>query len=156
MALNVTITVDEAAMRKARDALRDVGGDALARAVADAVAKQAVLPETRAVPAQSGKPQPFTSNAQRRAFFAKLKSGAIKVPYQRTGQLVAGWRQADAFTVENSTQRAAFVVTAKTQAKYHKGNWPTEADIAAKVQSSTAEPTATGAVVEWIAQKGLA
>jgi hypothetical protein len=156
MALNVTITVDEAAMGKIRAALGELKGTAFRQAIANVVIEQAVLPETRAVPPQSGKPMAFASNAQRRAFFAKLRSGAINVPYRRTGYLIAGWRRAGPFTVLNSRKVATYVVAAKTQAKYHAGNWLTDEQIATKVEGTTAEPTATGAVVEWIAQKGLA
>ena len=155
MPLNVTITVDNEAFQKIRDAIGSIGDAETKKEIANVVIEQAVLPETRNTPPQSGKPQAFTSAAQRRAFFAKLKSGAIRVPYQRTGALVAGWHQSDAYTVANEVPHAAFVVAKQTQAKYHKGNWPTDLDISQKVETTTAEPTATGAMVEWIAKKGL-
>jgi hypothetical protein len=38
-------------------------------------------------PPESHRPQPFTSAKQRRAFFAKLRAGTIKVPYPRSYEL---------------------------------------------------------------------
>lgn len=37
----------------------------------------------RQVPPVSRRPQPFTSDAQRRGFFARLRAGEIEVPYRR-------------------------------------------------------------------------
>ena len=150
-----TITVDEAQLHRVIAALESLSSPAAAAFVADAVGREGVMPEARNAPPQSGKPMAFTSNAQRRAFFANLRSGAISVPYQRTGRLIAGWHQAGPFSVTNAVGYADLVVTKGKQAAYHAGNWQTDADIAAKVERTTAEPIATGAIIEFAAKKGL-
>jgi len=51
-----------------------------------ALAEAATLVKGRAAsypPQPSGRKQPFTSDKQRRGFFAKLRAGEIEVPYRR-------------------------------------------------------------------------
>ncbi len=152
--IDLTITVDEAKLRAIIAGLEALAGDPLRREIADAVGKQGVLAEGRNTPPQSGKRQAFVSPAQRRALFAKLRAGAIQVPYQRTGRLVAGWRQADPFTVINETPYADLVVGAKgKQSAYHAGNWKREDEIAETVEAGPAAFIAAGVVSEFVATR---
>src|SRR5690348_5011101 len=51
-----------------------------------ALAEAATLVKSKAAsypPQPSGRKQPFTSDRQRRGFFAKLRAGEIEVPYRR-------------------------------------------------------------------------
>lgn len=114
------------------DALRAIGR---ARAeivpVAAKAAALATLASVKPYPGQSRKGQPFVSSAQRRAFFAKLRSGAIQVPYQRTGALQDAWQygmDGGGATVSNEHAHAAY--TYAPQVGYHKGNWPNEEALA--------------------------
>lgn len=83
--------------------------------------------------------QPFKTDKQRRAFFAKLKDGEITVPYRR-GSSPGSERLAQRWTIEardgglsavvgNNASYAPLVQSAKAQSFYHKGNWKTDAEI---------------------------
>lgn len=150
--MNVTITVDEATLRHVIAGLEELEGEPLRRLIGQAIIADGILPEARNTPPQSGRRQAFVSAAQRRAFFAKLRSGAITVPYQRTGRLVAAWRPTDPYTVVNEAPYADLVVSRERQAAYHRGNWPTDQDIAAKVQDGPAAFIAAGVVSEFVAR----
>ena len=82
--------------------------------------------------------QPFTSAKQRRGFFAKLRKGQIKVPYQRTGQLGQKWvaeRGSGQIRVRNMRRGAKYVHSESEQSKYHAGNWKTDKGVADQVTS---------------------
>ena len=101
------------------------------KAKAGRAAALAVLAVAKPYPGQSHKRQPFTSAKQRRYFFAALKSGAITVPYRRTGALQDAWDYSltgDGADVTNNHPHAAYTIA--PQVKFHKGNWPTEEKIA--------------------------
>lgn len=74
----------------------------------------------------------FVSAKQRRWFFWALRSGAIQVPYRRTGTLGRRWRHLITpagggirGTLTNRTPYAEFVQDEKKQARVHAGRWPT-------------------------------
>ena len=61
---------------------------------------------------------------QRRAFFAKLRSGAIRVPYPRSGDTLARWRiesMSDGARLTNTSPHARWVHS-DDQTAYHRGN----------------------------------
>lgn len=119
--------------------------------VAAKAAALATIASAKPYPAQSHKRQPFVSAAQRRAFFAKLKSGAISVPYQRTGALQDAWTfdvDAGGADVTNPSPHAAY--TYAPQAAYHKGNWPNEETLAKRAEPA-ARDAAEQAIVGLIA-----
>ena len=118
--------------------------------VAGKAAALATIASAKPYPGQSHRPQPFTSPAQRRAFFAKLRSGQITVPYQRTGALQDAWQYAvdsDGATVTNSHPHAAYVY--QPQTAYHKGNWPSE-EVLAKRAEGPARDAAEQAIVSLV------
>jgi hypothetical protein len=86
----------------------------------------------------------FASDRQRRGFFARLRSGAIEVPYRRgssPGSETLGrrWhiRQHGAIghVLTNDASYAPLVHGADTQAAYHKGNWKTDEGLAKELES---------------------
>ena len=92
-------------------------------------------------PPQRRKKMRFTSAKQRRGFFAKLRSGAIQVPYRRgssPGSQTLGrkWRlvqEAKRVRVRNTAKYAPLVLSSEKQAGYHRGNWKTDKDVAEQV-----------------------
>lgn len=83
-------------------------------------------------PPAAGDWKGFVSDRQRRAFFAKLRSGEIEVPYRRQGTLgrrwttkVSGFAQSIQGFVGNVTSYARYVQDEPKQAEIHKGRWPT-------------------------------
>ena len=95
-------------------------------------------------PSQTGNPQPFKTDRQRRWFFWALKAGIITVPYSRTGRLANSWRAVrrgpSDWVIENSAAYAALVVGAGRQARYHEDNWWTaESLIKPRVSSLTTQ-----------------
>lgn len=85
----------------------------------------------------SGLKQPFVSAKQRRWFFSALRSGAITVPYRRTGTLYANWKYSSIpgdtiFRIEvyNNTPYRRYVQgRAGEQARIHRGRWNTHDEI---------------------------
>lgn len=99
-------------------------------------------------PGASRKPQPFRSAKQRRGFFARLRSGAIQVPYRRgssPGSQTLGRRwniqpQRLGATLQNTASYAGLVHGKAEQAKYHKGTWKTDEDVKESIErDGTAE-----------------
>jgi hypothetical protein len=87
-------------------------------------------------PAARPRKQPFLSGKQRRAFFAKLRKGQIKVPYQRSGQLGQKWiadKAGNPIVVRNTRRGARFVHSERDQSAYHRGNWKTDKGVAEQV-----------------------
>lgn len=89
-------------------------------------------------PPPRGYKMQFKSARQRRWFFSALRSGAIKVPYQRTGSLTRGWLvriklSGDTFTAEvyNNVPYKKYVQGfGNEQAHIHQGRWSTQERIA--------------------------
>jgi len=66
--------------------------------------------------------QTFQSDKQRRWFFASLRSGAIKVPYGRTGGMLAAWEAqvgASEVVFTNKTPGAQYVI-GDSQSRHEK------------------------------------
>lgn len=145
----ITIHVNQADLQRVKAGLAALGGPELEREIADEVGRRVVMVAAQRYPGASGKPQPFVSAKQRRAFFAKLRSGEISVPYQRTNVLKQGWRQSGPFAVENTVRYADLVQGAGRQARYHAGNWDTETEIAQESERSCV-PVALEAVMQFI------
>src|SRR5689334_19726971 len=98
--------------------LAQINDRELQRAIGVAVA-ESTRNLIAAYPPPAHKRQPFTSPTQRKAFFAKLKHGAITVPYQRTGDLGRSWMTVptvDGADLTNARSYADLVHGAKTQA----------------------------------------
>lgn len=145
MPIDIRITVD------ASDALRALARleeDKLRPLIANAVADEDVLPALMKYPPASGKPMRFQSPAQRRAFFAKLRSGAISVPYQRTGRLGRSFQKQPTPQGVDVTSQLAYApyVRGPGQAAYHSGNWDTLETLASSLEGDAAL-TATGVIV---------
>lgn len=82
-----------------------------------------------------GRKQPFKTDKSRRWFFANLRSGKIRVPYRRTGNLGRKWTTAslkwNKVRIGNNTPYAQLVQHRKEQTRFHKaGKWRTTDDIA--------------------------
>lgn len=157
--LDITITTDDAALRRILEALEELTGPPadLIRILGDAVAQDGVMPRVINYPAPSRKSQPFKSAQQRKAFFAMLRSGSISVPYQRSYRLQRGWRPeptGDGARVVNDTAYAPLVM-GEQQGDYFRGNWLTTTRIATDVEQQAAPWIAQGAVTLWIAKRGL-
>lgn len=139
-------------------ALRALSYDAgqLGAEMANAVADEVVIPRLREYPPASGRGQAFRSAKARRFFFAALRSGAITVPYRRTGDL--GRRVGkDPFRGGihvNLLSNHAEIVRGDGQAKYHKGTWPTVAQVA-KESEGEAGPVAERYAQGFLRKAGL-
>lgn len=91
-------------------------------------------------PGERHAPQPFTSDAQRRGFFAKLRAGEISVPYVR-GFASTSENLGQRWTVEardngltqvvgNNASYAQLVQSAARQTTYHRvTGWKTDEQI---------------------------
>lgn len=148
MPVDIKITID------ASDALRALAKldeSTLRPKIANAVADEVVLPALHKYPPQSGKPMKFQTSAQRKAFFAKLRSGEITVPYRRTGRFGRSFEKrpiADGLALTSNLAYAPFV-RGPGQASYHKGNWDTLDELAEQLEGDAAL-AATAAIVEEI------
>ena len=159
MGFTIQITADHDAMERFKRNLEGIPNDELKKRIADAVAQEGVIPRARYYPPEPGRPQPFKTTKQRRAFFAMLRDGRIKVPYPRTNRLRNAWQQVngDPFTVSNDTRYATLVQGQKNeQARYHEQTgWFTVERIAQETQDNDAERLAVGAMMEWLVSSGL-
>lgn len=100
------------------------------------IAQQGVLVQRylRKYPGKTYSPNPLikTNDKVRRAFFAKMNSGEIKVPYKRTRKLANSWAVSsslDGFTstVTNNMSYADLVQGWDSQVTRHKwSGWVTE------------------------------
>jgi hypothetical protein len=128
------------------------------RDVADAIATQAVQPELAKEPFRATKKKMMFKSAKQRAFvIAGIKSGAINVPYVRTGKIgISEKRQTTAgVDVIVPAPYSDLVRTKGKQAKYHEGTWDTTDVIADRIQSDTAELIGTAAVLQALEKAGL-
>lgn len=136
--LTITITgIDEVL-----DALKAIDPKTLATPIGVAVAEEA-RNLISVYPSASRKSQPFKSSASRRFFFAALKRGEIEVPYRRGGKGSQGLGRkwvvgplSDGAELTNAASYAGLVQSKQEQAKYHSGNWRTDADVAEELESS--------------------
>ena len=137
--------------------LSQITGPDLVRAIAEAVAKEAVEPELAKEPMASGKKMQFVSNKQRAFVMAAIRTGDIQVPYRRTGAIgISEQHQTtNGIDVVVPAPYSDLVRTKGKQAKYHEGTWPTDEDIALKIEGDTAELIGTAAVIEALEKAGL-
>ena len=136
--IDAKITVDDTQVRKALAALTS---EDTRRDMALVVADEVVLPAIQKYPPQSGKPMQWANDRQRRAFFAKLRSGAITVPYQRTGNYGGSFQKQmirDGVALVSHLPYAPYV-RGEEQAAYHRGNWDTLEQIALAQEQSAAD-----------------
>jgi len=150
---DIQITVDglDEAIRKLNYDEGQLGAE-----MANAVADDVVIPRLREYPPASGRPQPFKSAKARRFFFAALRSGAISVPYRRTGEL--GRRIAkDPFRggiVVALLAGHAELVRGESQGGYFKGTWPTTDEVARESEAE-AGPAAEKEAQAFLRRAGL-
>jgi hypothetical protein len=138
--------------------LSQIGGPDLAQDIAQAVATEAVQPELAKEPFRSSRPKMiFVSAAQRAFVMAGIRSGALQVPYVRTGNIGNTEQHATTGGVDVTVpaEYSDLVRTKGMQAKYHEGLWPTTDDIAEKIESDTAELIGTAAVLAALEKAGL-
>ncbi len=140
--------------------LAQVTGPDLVRAIADAVAKEAVVPELAKEPfrTQPYKKMQFVSAKQRAFVMAMLRTKDIEVPYRRTGAIGISEQHAttNGIDVTVPVEYSDLVRTKGRQARYHDPLWPTTDDIAEKIEGDTAELIGTAAVIEALQKAGLA
>lgn len=150
--VDLSVKIDAADALKALDAISD---PSVPRQIAEKVANDVVLPNLAKYPRASGKKQPFRSDKSRRFFFAALADGAMEVPYQRSGDTGASYEKqniTDGIALVSSLPSAEYT-RGPGQAAYHKGNWPTHAEIAAQSEGDAAL-VATAVLVEIIGDAG--
>lgn len=138
--------------------LNQITGPELIRDIAQAIAKEAVEPELAKEPMRSGKKMQFVSTKQRAFVMAGIKSGAINVPYRRTGQIGISQQQATSSGVDVVVPApySDLVRTKGKQAKYHEQTWPTTDQISSEIQDGgIAELIGTAAVIEALEKAGL-
>ena len=154
----LTLTVTITGIADAQAALDRVGAPGLPQTIARRVAKEAVLPKLAQYPPASRRKQPFVSAQSRKYFFAALRSGALVVPYRRSGALGRpdNWTQAatgDGLTLTSKQQYSDLVRTKGKQAKYFAGVWPTT-EMVARSCAADAALVATAVLVEIIGNAG--
>lgn len=133
-------------------------GPDLVRAIAQAVAKEAVEPELAKEPFRTThKKMQFVSAKQRAFVIAAIRTGDIQVPYRRTGEIGISQQQqtSNGIDVVVPAPYSDLVRTKGKQAKYHEGTWPTDVDIAEKIEGDTAELIGTAAVLAALEKAGL-
>jgi hypothetical protein len=150
----LTMTVQITGVDEIEKIFARITSPAMPAKIASRIATEVVLPKLAQYPPASRKKQPFVSSQQRKYFFAALKSGAIAVPYRRSGALGKpdNWAQVQAgntLTLTSNQKHSDLVRGDKKQAKYFKGVWPTVSQVAAAC-SSDAALVATAVLVEAI------
>ena len=139
--------------------LAQVTGPDLTRSIAQKVANEAVVPELAKEPfrAPPYKKMQFISNKQRAFVMAAIKRGDIQVPYRRTGKIGISEQiqTTNGIDVIVPAEYSDYVRTKGKQAKYHDPLWPTDEQIAQKIEGDTAEVIGTAAVIEALQKAGL-
>ena len=150
--LSLSVQVDATGALHALDRLDD---PALAEDMAAYVAEQVVLPKLAQYPSRSGKKQPFVSDKARRYFFAALRSGQIRVPYQRSGDLGSNWQRlpfAHGILLQSGMDYSEIVI-GENQGAYFKGTWASVIQTAQTLEGDAAL-AATAFIVEKIGDAG--
>ena len=140
------VTIDDTQVRKALDALTS---EQTRRDMAERVADENVLPALRQYPPPSGKPMQWASEKQRRYVMAAIRSGAIQVPYQRTGNYGNSFQKQtipDGMSVVSQLAYAPYV-RGPGQAAYHRDTWQTLDDLATSLEDAAAI-TATAVLLD--------
>jgi hypothetical protein len=138
--------------------LSQITGPDLARAIAERVATEAVQPELAKEPFRTThKKMQFVSAKQRAFVISAIKRGDIQVPYRRTGAIGISEQHptTNGIDVVVPAEYSDLVRTKGKQAKYHQGLWPTDEDVAQKIEQDTAELIGTAAVLEALEKAGL-
>lgn len=139
--------------------IAQVTGPDLVRVISQAVAKEAVEPELAKEPFRTTpyKKMIFVSAKQRAFVMAAIRSGAITVPYRRTGAIGISEQHptSSGMDVVVPVEYSDLVRTRGKQAAYHQGLWPDDVSIAEKIESDTAELIGTAAVIEALNNAGL-
>ncbi|MCX7937950.1 MAG: hypothetical protein N2545_00740 [Thermoflexales bacterium] len=136
MAVDIFVVLeDEPQIREILDKLssQSVRGLVL-RAIGEFVqGKLRRYPEYTYVSRKEAYGQTFQSDRQRRWFFAALRRGELRIPYQRTGRLRRGWKVVhyggDAYALENDTPYAGWVQGQQQARMMMLRNWRTVAQI---------------------------
>ena len=139
--------------------MAQVTGPDLMRDIAQKVAKEAVEPELAKEPfrTQPYKKMQFVSAKQRAFVMASIRSGAIQVPYRRTGKIGMSEQiqTTNGIDVIVPAEYSDLVRTKGRQAKYHDPLWPTTEAISQRLEADVVEVIATAAVVEALQKAGL-
>jgi len=130
----------------------------LVRDIAQAVAKEAVEPELAKEPFRTTHKKMIFVSAKQRAFvMAAIRRGDLQVPYVRTGAIGISEQHptTNGIDVVVPVEYSDLVRTKGKQARYFADYWPTDEDIATKIESDTAELIGTAAVLEALEKAGL-
>lgn len=149
-------TVDASDLQKK---IAEIATPAFLQGVAQAVAKEAVVPELAKEPfrTQPYKKMQFVSAKQRAFVMAAIRDGRIQVPYRRTGKIgISEQHQTtNGIDVVVPAEYSDLVRTKGKQAKYHDPLWPTTEQIAQKLEADVVEVIATAAVIDALDKAGL-
>ncbi len=151
--IGLKVKIDVAAALAALDA---VEARRVEKAITNKVADEIILPRLAKYPSPSGKKMEFKSERQRRFVMASIRSGAITVPYHRSGALGRSWVKQPlngGMAIISRLAYAPYVVGDGEQAAYHRGTWDQLETIAQDVESSVSD-AATAAVVDLIGNAG--
>jgi hypothetical protein len=151
--IDLSVTID---VKEALDALARVADPAVKQRMAERIDREVLTGALAQYPQPSRAKQAFASDASRRFFFAALRSGRITVPYRRTGGLGANWGRvpsSDGLTLRSTMPYGAMVRSVQEQARYFKGIWPTDQQIATEREADAAL-AATAELVEIIGDAG--
>ncbi len=138
--------------------LNEVTGPDLVRAIAEAVAKEAVEPELAKEPFRATrKKMQFVSAKQRAFVMAAIRSGDIQVPYRRTGQIGISEQHptTNGIDVVVPVEYSDLVRTRGKQARYHQPLWDDTETISQRLEADVVEVIGTAAVIEALEKAGL-
>ena len=130
----------------------------LGQDIAQAVADEAVIPELAKEPFRTpGKKMIFVSARQRAFVMAAIRSGAIQVPYARTGKIGMSEKRATSSGVDVVVPApySDLVRTKGKQAKFHQGTWEDTESISRRLESDVVEVIGTAKVIEALEKAGL-
>ncbi len=151
--IGLKVKVDVAAALAALDA---VEARRVEKAITNKVADDIILPRLAKYPSPSGKKMVFVSERQRRFVMASIRSGAITVPYHRSGALGRSWVKQPlngGMAIISRLAYAPYVVGDGEQAAYHRGNWQTLDTLSEEITDDV-QQAATAAVVDLIGNAG--
>ncbi len=147
--IGLKVKIDVAA---ALAALSRVEARALEKAITNKVAEEIILPKLAEYPPASGKKMVFVSERQRRYVMMMIRSGAMPVPYHRSGRLGRSWVKQPlngGMAIISRLAYAPYVVGDGEQAAYHRGNWDTLDTMAAEIDDDVSQ-AASAAVVDLV------
>lgn len=126
--------------------------------IADAVATEAVQPELAKEPFRTSHPKMIFVSAKQRAFvMAGIRSGALQVPYVRTGQvgITEKHQTSNGVDVVVPAPYSDLVRTKGMQAKYHEKLWEDTDAMSERLESTIVESVAEAAVIKALDKAGL-